>query len=204
MRHPSPSALVRLAFAVGDALRRAGVNATLTGGSCATVHTRGAYLSQDIDFVLRSAISSGGLDRAMDALGFRRDGTRYVHSRSPFFVEFLPGPLAVGGDTTVQPVELRRGRQRTLALSPTDSCRDRLAAYYHWADAGSLTVAVQIAVKHRVDMGAIAKWSEAEGARSGFDRFATAVQAARARRRRSGPRRPSAPGRRPRRMGRPL
>lgn len=47
---------------------------------------------------------------------------------------------------------LRVGRGRTLALSPTDACRDRLAAFYHWSDRGGLAAAVAIAQRHRVNM----------------------------------------------------
>ena len=56
-------------------------------------------------------------------------------------VEFPAGPLAIGDDDLVEPVELRVGRTRVPALSATDSCRDRLAAFYHWRDLQSLRVA---------------------------------------------------------------
>jgi hypothetical protein len=56
-------------------------------------------------------------------------------------------------------------------LSATDSCRDRLAAFYHWGDRQSLTVAAWIAVRNRVNVGALRRWSAAEGAADRFVEF---------------------------------
>lgn len=56
-------------------------------------------------------------------------------------------------------------------LSPTDSCRDRLAAFYHWADCQSMTVAAWIAIWNRVDMRALSGWSAAEGMTERFEEF---------------------------------
>ena len=71
------------------------------------------------------------------------------------------------------------GAVRTL--SATDSCRDRLAAFYHWADRQSLDVAVLIALRNRVDMRKISGWSAREGAAQGYGQFVREL--ARARRR---------------------
>ena len=171
MRVTARSSLHTIAFLVGDALHRAGIRAVLTGGSCACIHTDGDYQSRDIDFVLQSTPDVTALDEVMATLGYRRDGARYVHSRSPFFVEFPPGPLAVGTDHRLRPVMLRLGNTKTAALSPTDSCRDRLAAFYHWNDRPSLMAAVQIARRRRVDMKLIERWSRAEGAAEKFHEF---------------------------------
>ena len=46
------SSLAAVALAVRGAMRRNGVRAILTGGACASLHTRGAYLSRDMDFIL--------------------------------------------------------------------------------------------------------------------------------------------------------
>ncbi len=168
-----------LAAAVGDALRRHGVRAVLTGGACASLHSDGAYVSLDVDFVLGAGAQVADVDAALASLGFRRAGDHYDHPRARFFVEFLPGPLAVGGDLAVTPAELRVGSMRFLALSPTDSCRDRLAAFYHWNDRQSLDAAVAIAVRRRVSMTGLRAWSEAEGMAAKFAEFRAAVATAR-------------------------
>ncbi len=152
-----------MAIAVGQLLSEHGIRAVLTGGACATIYSEGAYVSDDIDFILEGRILPAELDRAMAAAGFAPRANRYVHAESPFWVEFPRGPLAVGGDLDVEPAYIGEPGNRTLALSPTDSVRDRLAAFYHWSDRQSLAVAVEIARRHPIDRKAIRRWSAAEG-----------------------------------------
>lgn len=179
MKIAHKSSLKTVAFAVGDALRRAGIEATLTGGSCATVHSDAKYQSMDIDFVLRSAPTQTDLDRAMSKVGFEREGARYVHSESPYFVEFPLGPLGIGDDYQIKPVELRLGSSRIQALSPTDACRDRLAAFYHWNDRQSLQAAVEVARRRKVNLKLIERWSRDEGAARQFKEFRRALDGSR-------------------------
>lgn len=143
----------------------------LTGGACASLYTRGAYQSVDVDFVLAGTVRQARLDAAMEDVGFARRRDCYVHPRKPFYVEFPSGPLAIGEDLRIQPILKRSGRRATLALSATDSCRDRLAAFYHWKDRQSLQVAIQIAMNNRVSMAKVRSWSLKEGARAQFEEF---------------------------------
>ncbi|MBI2527437.1 MAG: hypothetical protein HYV93_15810 [Candidatus Rokubacteria bacterium] len=165
------SSLADVAIALGDALRRHGIRAVLTGGACASLHTAGDYQSRDVDFVLVGPTTQARLDAAMASVRFLRRGDSYVHPRTAFYVEFPRGPLAIGSDHAIRPVERRRRGARALILSATDSCRDRLAAFYHWNDRSSLAVAVAIARKRRVDLRAIRRWSLAEGSPGGFEAF---------------------------------
>lgn len=168
---------------MAGALRKVGIRAVLTGGACAAIHTAGGYSSEDVDFILQSTPSALRLDNAMASIGFLRRNDQYFHPRTKFFVEFPPGPLGIGRDLAVKPV-LKRVRTLSAAvrtLSATDSCRDRLAAFYHWADRQSLDVAVLIALRNRVDMRKISGWSAREGATEGYGRFVREL--ARARRR---------------------
>jgi hypothetical protein len=161
---------------VAATLREAGIGAVLTGGACATLYTDGAYQSHDLDFIIRSGGTRKSLDAAMAAAGFTRDGDRYVHPKTPFFVEFPRGPLAIGDDLNISPIQLRLDRGSTLALSATDACRDRLAAFYYWDDRQSLRVAVDIARRRRVSLTAIERWSVREGQREKFADFKRDVQ----------------------------
>jgi hypothetical protein len=68
-------------------------------------------------------------------------------------------------------VEIRSGGARLLLLSPTDSCRDRLAGFYHWNDRQGLEVAVRIAARQDVDIEKIKRWSERERALPRFEVF---------------------------------
>ena len=64
-------------------------------------------------------------------------------------------------------------------LSATDSCRDRLAAFYHWSDRQSLLDAVEIARIRSVNLRKIREWSTQEGALDAFKRFTELLRAKR-------------------------
>jgi hypothetical protein len=176
------STIANVAAVVAGALRDAGFVAVLTGGACATIYSAGAYQSHDLDFIIRDGGNRRALDDAMASAGFTRDHDRYVHKSTDFYVEFPRGPLSIGDDVEITPVELRVARGRTLALSPTDACRDRLAAFYHWSDRQSLGSAIAIARRHRVRMALIERWSAREGHTEKFAEFRAALRAARSRR----------------------
>lgn len=163
MKLSGRSTLPDVAVAVAAALDEAGIRAVLTGGGIATIHTRGDYKSNDLDFIIQSAPTRQQLDEALRKIGFERAGDHYDHRETRFFVEFPRGPLSIGRDLDIRPVEVKVGRRTVLGLSPTDSCRDRLAAFYFWKDRQSLDVAVRIALRETVDLGAVRRWSESEG-----------------------------------------
>jgi hypothetical protein len=175
---PAGATLAHFAIAVGDALRRHGIRAVLTGGACASVYTGGWHSSVDADFVLLGEVERADLDVAMASLGFTRSRDRYVHSTLDYYVEFPRGPLAIGTDDRIRPVEHSAKRRRTLALSATDCCRDRLAAFYHWNDRQSLAVAVQVASRHRLNWRIIREWSAVEGFTDRYAEFRAAVRSA--------------------------
>ncbi len=167
----SRSKLSDVARVVGGALADAGIPATLSGGACATIYSEGAYQSLDLDFILGESVSRKRLDKAMSDAGFKRSTDHYIHARTKFFVEFPRGPLAIGRDAAIRPVKIQLGRIRIAALSATDSCRDRLAAFYFWSDRSSLEAAVAIASRRRVALGKIRRWSEGEGHAERFGEF---------------------------------
>src|SRR5207245_11724612 len=111
------------------------------------------------------------MDVAMEPLCLRRRHDRYIHSRARFYIEFPRGPLAIGGEYRIRPVMRSTLHGRIRMLSATDSCRDRLAAFYHWRDRQSLTVAAWIAVRNRVNLGTLRRWSVAGGATDAFGGF---------------------------------
>ena len=107
----------------------------------------------------------------MATVGFKREQDRYVHEQSDVFVEFPTGPLAIGEDAHIRPISRRQKQLNLRLLSATDSCRDRLAAFYHWKDRQALAVALEIVRLNRVDLAKIRAWSAAEGAAEGFEEF---------------------------------
>jgi hypothetical protein len=177
------SSIADVAAVVATALRAAGFDAVLTGGACAAIYSAGAYVSHDLDFIIRAGGGRSALDAALSAVGFARTHDRYVHPKTRLFVEFPRGPLSIGDDVSIRPVRLKVGRATVTALSATDSCRDRLAAFYHWSDRQSLRSAVEIAVRARVNMTRIRRWSERENSRDKFEEFKNELTLRRHRRR---------------------
>ena len=168
MKLSKRSSLADVAVATGDALRRAGIRAVLTGGACANLYSGGIYQSSDADFVLVGPYSTHDIDRSLSTLGFVREGDRYVHRLISFFVEFPSGPLGIGRDLRIRPVWRSRKAAKTLTLSATDACRDRLAAFYFWNDLQSLAAAVAIAARNRVAFAKIRAWSQSEDHAEGY------------------------------------
>jgi len=156
---------------VSSTLEKAGITATLVGGACATIYSGGTYTSEDLDLIIQSAPGRRALDEAMASIGFTRRDAQYFHAKSDFFVEFPRGPLAIGQDLRIKPVRQKVGTSKILTLSATDSCRDRLAAFYHWNDRESLDVAVAIAMRQSVNLTAVRKWSIAENSAEKYEVF---------------------------------
>ena len=177
------SSLRQVAAAVAGALHDAGIRAVLTGGACATIYSEGAYQSEDLDLILLSSPTQKALDQAMAKLGFSRRRDSYEHPSSSFFVEFPRGPLSIGSDLSVIPAEMFIDGVRVAMLSATDSCRDRLAAFYHWKDRQSLQAAVAIAARRGADLARVRAWSEEEGASKHFEEFLRELRIAKATRR---------------------
>ena len=173
-----------VAAAIAGALEHGGLRAVLSGGGCASIYTRGIYQSVDLDFILQGPGTQKQLDAAMASVEFVRRENQYFHSQARFYAEFPPGPLGIGADYRIEPVEIRSGGARLLLLSPTDSCRDRLTGFYHWNDRQGLEVAVRIAVRQDVDIEKIRKWSEQERALPRFEVFLEELERFRRRSRR--------------------
>ena len=175
----APASLEEVAAAVAGALETAKIRAVLTGGGCATIYSGGAYQSEDLDWIIQSAPTQRKLDDAMGSIGFKRKVDHYVHPKTHFFVEFPRGPLAIGRDLKITPVHIQIGPRRIAALSPTDSCRDRLAAFYHWNDRQCLDTAILIALSRKVNLPQIRRWSAGEKSTDRFEEFERELRAAR-------------------------
>ena len=166
------SSLVDVAFAVGTALDRAGITAVLTGGSAATFYAPDAYQSSDLDFVI-TLYGQGG-ESALKAIGYVREADYYVHPRSPFPLEFPRGPLMIGDDhVTRWNTERRTSAQVVHVLTPTDSCRDRLAALLFWNDFSGLEQALAVyQARPDVELDIVRDWCERSGHAPKWELFA--------------------------------
>jgi hypothetical protein len=175
------SDMAEVVACVARALAEAKIRAVLTGGACASLYSLGEYQSADLDFILQSAVTAEQLDGVMEGVGFYREGNRYRHPHTHFFVEFPAGPLGIGAEINIRPVVYRIGEVEVRALSVTDSCRDRLAAFYHWNDRQSLITAVQIARRGKVNLRTVRAWSAREGASEKYSEFVGLLRKARGR-----------------------
>ncbi len=86
-----------------------------------------------------------------------------MNPETPFFIEFPSGPLAIGDEPPSEISSLRFSTGNLRLLSPTDSVKDRLAAYYHWKDKQSLEQAILIARNRTIDVEEVRRWSVNEG-----------------------------------------
>jgi hypothetical protein len=167
-----------LAALVSDACLKAGIDVVLSGGACVSIFTDNRYASYGLDLVLRSSVPKKRIRATMEALGFREDGRHFRHPDNPYIVEFLSPPLSVGEEPVKEILEIRR-RGRTLRLlSPTDCVKDRLAAFYHWADRPSLEQAVLVCLAQDVDLKEVRRWSAKEGTLGKYQIFRDALAAA--------------------------
>ena len=167
--------MLELAAVVSGALQDAGVTAVLSGGAAVIIYTDNRYQSQDLDFVSSERMSR--LAEILEPLGFVRGDGRYLeHPRTELFVEFPPGPLAVGGSLITRWSTLETEFGPIQVLTPTQMTMDRLAAFFHWNDPQALEQAVLIAQSRIVDRESLADWAQREGAAERYGLFERAVE----------------------------
>jgi hypothetical protein len=159
----SKTTIEELAARVSEALQAAGIQAVLSGGAAVSIYTRNEYESGDLDFI--SSESMDSIEPVMGQLGFERRGRTFVHPKAVYFVEFPPGPLAIGEQLIREnEIATRETSSGTIRLlSPTQCVMDRLAAYFHWNDRQSLDQAVLVAKRQKVSLRTIKAWATKEG-----------------------------------------
>jgi hypothetical protein len=167
----SKTSIEELAALVSQALAEAGLNAVLSGGAAVSIYTRNAYESGDLDFISNESMAA--IQPVVEKLGFKREGRSFVHDKAIYFLEFPPGPLAIGDqlirENETATRETDRGTIRLL--SPTQCVMDRLAAFFHWNDLQSLDQAVLVARNQKVSLKTIEAWAAKEGSADKFQVF---------------------------------
>ncbi|MGB6517505.1 MAG: hypothetical protein WBE79_03240 [Candidatus Cybelea sp.] len=169
------SSLEDVCFAVCSALQNVGTVAVLTGGSAATYYAPEAYQSRDADFIIKFSADRAGAGNAMRDLGYHEIGGTYHHNKNVFTIEFPPGPLSVGSDLVRTYETINRNDDVLHLLSRTDCVRDRLAAFYFFADRSALAAAVGVARSGVFDLPLIERWSLKEGEARRFAEFHDAL-----------------------------
>jgi hypothetical protein len=164
--------LEEVAFAVCTAMSNSGVTAVLTGGGAAAFYAPAAYVTHDLDFVLPLAFSGTSATPILE-LGFTPSSARgmYRHPETPLTLEFLDGPLAVGGDIISAWETVTREAALLYVITPTDSVRDRLAAGIHWNDPNASRQAAEVAKVQPVNLVEVEEWCRLEGGDRVFELF---------------------------------
>jgi hypothetical protein len=162
-----------LAARVTAALKAAGVDAVLVGGSVASIYSGERYVTDDLDFVSYKPLKV--IAPVMEKLGFRMIGNRAIHPKHELYVQFCAPPLAVGREP-VEPVDVKTGGATIRTLSPTDCVLDRLMKYYHWNDEQGLEQAVLVARHRKIDLPRVREVSRREGKLKAFKVFEARVR----------------------------
>ena len=120
------------------------------GGACVSIYTKNKYQSFDLDFVTHAAIKE--VTPLLAELGFQRESSRhFIRPECPFFIEFVAPPAAVGNEPLKGEKKLKTKLGTLVLMTPTDSVKDRLAAYYHWNDQQALEQALMVAESQKID-----------------------------------------------------
>jgi hypothetical protein len=171
----SKLSLAELAALICESLRKEGLQITLSGGACAEIYSNKKYVTADLDFVVNYIWPGNDkiINKVMSELGFRKKGRIYlnVDESVAYSVEFPPGPLSIGEEYQINPVELQLKNGRLSLLSPTDSAKDRLTGYFYGNDAQCLEQAVMICQMNKVAIRNIREWAKKEGRPEKFREF---------------------------------
>lgn len=101
--------ITELAALICDSLKKAGLQATLSGGACAEIYSNNKYVTGDLDFVVNYIWPGNDkiIKQVMTTLGFEKNGRIYLNETVEYSVEFPPGPLSIGEEYKIKPVELK-------------------------------------------------------------------------------------------------
>ncbi|MFP3855323.1 MAG: hypothetical protein ACLFWD_13625 [Anaerolineales bacterium] len=171
MKEIAAMTLGELAALIDSHLKKKGIAVVLSGGAAVAIYSNNKYVSKDIDFIARFSLDNSAVTSAMQELGFEKKGKYYAHPDTEILVDFIPGPPSVGDQPIGEIVELELATGSIRIISPTDSVKDRLAAFYHWGDRQGLKQAIHIANQHEVDLDDVHDWSKEEGHAEKFIEF---------------------------------
>lgn len=155
--------LEKLAAIVSEKLKEHGIDSVLVGGSCVSIYCKNRYQSYDLDYVTHEDMNT--VKEALVELDFIKKGKYFIHPDCDYFIDFVSPPVSIG-DETIQKFEYHKTPLGTIKmLTPTDSIKDRLTAFYHWNDKQSLDQALMIynEIPNKIDIDEIKRWSHKEG-----------------------------------------
>ena len=160
-----------LAAYIQTELRKKSIDVVLSGGAAVSIYTSSEYISYDIDLVIIHFANRKFIKEGMEEIGFKEVGRHFEHPDTSLFVEFPTGPLSIGSEPVGKIDEMKFETGTLRVISPTDSVKDRLVAYYHWGDQQCLVQATLVSAKHDIDIEEIRRWSDGEGKLDEFEKI---------------------------------
>lgn len=161
--------LKELACLIYETLKENNIDVVLVGGACVSIYSQNRYQSYDLDFITYESLKS--VEKALKKLGFKRSGRCFSHEGSPFLLDFLNPPIAIGHEAIRQFKTLKTAAGSLQLLTPTDCVKDRLSAYFHWDDIQSLEQALLVSKNHTIKPEVLMNWAKAEGFIDKFQKF---------------------------------
>ncbi|MEN8153521.1 MAG: hypothetical protein ABFR75_05810 [Acidobacteriota bacterium] len=156
---------------VSQHLHDRSIDNILTGGACVCIYTNDRYRSNDLDFVILGEVKLKYIKKVLEELGFEEKGRIFLHKKNEISVDLIAPPLTIGEEQITKVNEIREKDTLLKLLSPTDSVKDRLAAYYYWDDQQSLNQALMVCEEYEIDLDDIRDWSLKEGMERKFELF---------------------------------
>jgi len=138
------------------------IKTTLSGGFCVEIYSFGEYSSMDIDLIDQSLFKHNEIKKKMAEMGFCQEGKHFRHPDTKYTIEFPASPLAIGSELVKEIAEIETEYGVLRLITPTDSVKDRLIAYYAWNDDRSLEQAILVAIHNKIDLENVKLWSEKE------------------------------------------
>lgn len=134
MKRMDEMSLGELAAYICTHLSKNDIHCVLSGGACVSIYTDNRYESLDLDFIENMASKRKKIVSVLSKIGFMEENRYFIHPDTKYFIEFPAGPLAIGKEPVREPNIITFETGELRLLSPTDSVKDRLAAFYHWND----------------------------------------------------------------------
>ena len=128
-----------------------------------SIYTANRYQSFDLDFIVNLPTRRARITQLLAEIRFAEENRYFKHPDAEFFLEFPPGPLAVGDEPVKEIVQMGFATGELQLISPTDCVKDRLAGYFHWGDLQCLDQACLVAASCDIDLKELARWVRHEG-----------------------------------------
>src|SRR5258708_39030738 len=152
-----------LAAYVQSHLKVDGIQVVLSGGASVSFYSSNKYVSKDLDLININFEKRQKIRASMQKIGFLEKGRHFIHPATRYIVEFPDGPLSVGEEPVKEINKIKTSTGILQIISATDCVKDRLCAYYFWADQQGLAQAILVAEENKVDLKELERWSKTEG-----------------------------------------